>query len=50
MKHAESHYYEMSFYGFDMEYKNYVLPTDYKNFTLEEWIDYTGAIYYDSEW
>ncbi len=50
MKHAESHYYEMSFYEFDMEYKNYVLPGDFKKFTLEEWLDYSGAVYYDSEW
>jgi len=50
MKNADRHYYEMSFYGFNMEYKNYVLPSDFTNFTLEEWIDYTGAIYYDSDW
>ena len=50
MKNAESHYYEMSFYGFDMEYNNYQLPADFKKFTLEEWIDYTGAEYYDSDW
>ena len=50
MKHADTHYYEMNSYGFDMEYKNYVLPADFKNFTLEEWMDYTGAIYYDSDW
>jgi hypothetical protein len=50
MKHAETHYYEMSFYGFDMEYKKYVLPADFINFTLEEWIDYSGAEYHDSEW
>ncbi len=50
MKHAESHYYEMTFYGFDMEYKNYVLPADFLNFTLADWIDYSGAIYYDSDY
>ena len=50
MKHAESHYYEMSFYGFDMEYKNYVLPADFINFTLAEWLDYSGAEYNDAEW
>jgi hypothetical protein len=50
MKHADTHYYEMNSYGFDMEYKNYVLPADFKNFTLEEWMDYTDAIYYDSDW
>ena len=52
MHHADSqrHYREMTFFGFDMEYKNYVLPADFINFTLEEWIDYSGAIYYDSEW
>jgi len=50
MKHAETHYYEMSFYGFDMEYKNYALPSDFKNFTLEEWLDYSGAVFYDSEY
>jgi hypothetical protein len=49
MQHADSHYYEMTFYGFDMEYKNYLLPADYSKFTLEEWIDYTGAIYYNYE-
>jgi hypothetical protein len=50
MKHAETHYYEMSFYGFNMEYKNYCLPADFINFTLEEWIDYSGAEYYDSDY
>jgi hypothetical protein len=48
MKHASSHYYEMTSLGFDMEYKNYLLPNDFINFTLDEWIDYTGATYYDS--
>jgi hypothetical protein len=50
MKHAPSHYYEMTSLGFDMEYKTYLLPDDFINFTLEEWIDYSGAVYYDSEW
>jgi hypothetical protein len=50
MKSAEGHYYEMSSLGFDMEYKNYLLPTDFIKFTLEEWLDYSGAIYYNSEW
>ena len=50
MKHAESHYYEMSFYGFDMEYKKYILPADFINFTLDDWLDYSGAEYHDAEW
>jgi hypothetical protein len=50
MKSAEGHYYEMTSLGFDMEYKNYLLPRDFINFTLEEWLDYTGAEYYHSEW
>jgi len=50
MKNASLHYYEMSSLGFDMEYKKYLLPRDFTKFTLEEWIDYTGAEYYDSEW
>ena len=50
MKHANTHYYEMSSYGFDMEYKNYVLPADFEKLTLEEWLEYTGAIYYESDW
>jgi|GEM_PF-6385260 len=50
MKNAAFHYYEMSSLGFDMEYKKYILPADFVKFTLEEWIDYTGATYYDSEW
>jgi len=49
MKHADTHYYEMSFYGFDMEYKNYLLPDDFIKFKLEDWIEYSGAIYYDIE-
>ena len=40
----------MSSYGFDMEYKNYVLPADFEKLTLDEWLEYTGAIYYESEW
>jgi hypothetical protein len=50
MKNASFHYYEMSSLGFDMEYKKYLLPDDFIKFTLEEWIDYTGATYYDAEW
>ena len=50
MKYAETHYYEMCSLGFDMEYKNYLLPFDFIKFTLEEWLDYTGAVYYDSDW
>ena len=50
MKYASLHYYEMTSLGFDMEYKNYLLPDDFIKFTLEEWIEYSGAIYYDSEW
>jgi hypothetical protein len=49
MKHAPSHYYEMTSLGFDMEYKTYLLPDDFINFTLEEWIDYTGAEYYEND-
>ena len=43
MKHALPHDYEMTQLGFDMEYKNYLLPDDFIKFTLEEWIEYTGA-------
>jgi hypothetical protein len=50
MKNASIHYHEMRSLGFDMEYKNYLLPDDFINFTLEEWIDYSGAIYYESDW
>ena len=50
MKNASLHYYEMTSYGFDIEYKNYLLPDEFTKFTLEEWIDYSGATYYDSEW
>ena len=50
MKNAPLHYYEMTSLGFDMKYKNYLLPLGFIQFTLEEWIDYTGAIYHDSEW
>lgn len=42
-KNAPLHYYEMTSLGFDMEYKNYLLPDDFINFTLEEWIEYSGA-------
>lgn len=50
MKNASFHYYEMTSNGINMEYKNYVLPADFTRFTLEDWIEYSGAIYYDSEW
>ena len=50
MRNASLHYYEMTSYGFDMEYKNYLLPDEFTKFTLEDWIDYSGATYYDSEW
>jgi hypothetical protein len=50
MKNASFHYNEMTSLGVDMEYKNYSLPDAFINFTLEEWVEYTGAIYYDSEW
>ena len=45
VKNASSHYYEMSSLGFDMEYKNYLLPHDFTSFTLDEWIEYAGATY-----
>lgn len=47
---AKKHYYEMKYLGFNMEYKDYNLPDDFSIFTLEEWLDYTGAIYYDMDW
>jgi hypothetical protein len=49
MKNASSHYYVMTSNGIDMEYKNYLLPDDFERFTLEEWIEYSGAEYYDCE-
>ena len=49
MKNAPLHYYEMTALGFDMEYKNYLLPLGFMQFTLEEWIEYSGATYYISE-
>jgi len=49
MKNASTHYYEMTSLGFNMEYKNWLLPNDFINFTLEEWMEYTGATYYNSE-
>ena len=49
MQYAPIHYQEMTSLGFYMEYKSYLLPDDFKNFTLEEWLDYTGAEYYDSD-
>jgi hypothetical protein len=33
----------MTSLGFEMEYKNYLLPDDFTKFTLNEWIDYSGA-------
>ena len=45
-KNASLHYYENTSLGFDMEYKNYLLPDDFIKFTLEEWIEYSGATYY----
>ena len=50
MKNASTHYYEMTAFGINMEYKNYLLPDAFTEFTLEEWIDYSGAVYYDAEW
>jgi hypothetical protein len=49
MKNASLHYYEMTSLGFEMEYKNYLLPNDFIKFTLEEWMEYSGATYYNSE-
>lgn len=49
-KNAPLHYHEMTSLGFEMEFKNYVLPDDFINFTLEEWVEYSGATYYNSEW
>jgi hypothetical protein len=49
MKNAPLHYYEMTSLGFQMEYKNYLLPNDFIKFTLQEWIEYSGATYYNSE-
>jgi hypothetical protein len=52
MKSEDSlkHYYEMSSYGIDMEYKKYILPYEFIKFTLDEWLDYSGAVYYESDW
>ena len=52
MNHPDSHkhFYEMTSFGVNMEYKKYSLPDDFIKFTLEDWIDYSGAKYYDSEW
>lgn len=49
-KQASTHYYIMCSLGFDMEYKKYLLPQDFNKFTLDEWIEYTGAKKYDFEW
>jgi len=49
MQYATIHYYDMTSLGFDMEYKSYLLPDNFKNFTLEEWLEYTGAKYYHSD-
>ena len=45
MKLAPFYYHEMSSRGYDMEYKHYLLPEDFPKFTLEVWLDYTGAEY-----
>jgi hypothetical protein len=52
MKYAPLHYYQMKHYlnEADMEYKDYSLPDDYSKFTLEEWLEYSGAKYYETEW
>jgi hypothetical protein len=52
MKYAPLHYYQMKHYlnEVDMEYKDYSLPDDYSKFTLEEWLEYSGAKYYETEW
>jgi len=52
MNHPDNHsvYYAMTSYGIDMEYNNYSLPADFKHFSLEEWLQYSGAKYYDCEW
>lgn len=49
MKYAPLHYYQMKHYlnEVDMEY---ILPHDYSKFTLEEWLHYSGAKYYETEW
>jgi hypothetical protein len=39
----------MTFLGFNMEYKDYLLPNDFIHFSLDEWLDYTGAVYYSDE-
>jgi hypothetical protein len=49
MKYAPLHYNEMTFLGFNMEYKDYRLPDDFINFTLDEWLEYTGAVYYKED-
>ncbi len=46
MTYAPQHYNEMTFLDFNMEYKDYRLPNDFILFTLDDWLDYTGAIYY----
>lgn len=47
MKNAPSHYNEMTFLDFYMEYKDYRLPEDFINFILDDWLDYTGVVYYE---
>ncbi len=49
MSYAPAHYHEMTFLGFNMEYKDYLLPNDFIHFSLDEWLDYTGAVYYSDE-
>lgn len=42
-KYASLHYFEMCHLGFDMEYKNFLLPEHFSKFTLEDWVEYVGA-------
>ena len=50
IKHARQHYFEMTALGFDMEWKNFLLPEEFDKFTLKDWLDYTGAVYYDQDY
>lgn len=45
MKYASAHYCEMASLGVDMEYKDYSLPEDFKKFSLDDWLHYTGAVH-----
>ena len=47
---ATAFYHVSRAQGFDMEYKNYMLPEDFPRFTLQDWVDYVGAEYYDQDW